>query len=118
MLSAIKHPHKKDETPVIMKFRHAAALAVMSWLLIVPPIGSVNSIRNSATGFYDAYSTRPFCAWEIEGSYDTAAACGKALDQANQLARQGCGDCSTVAVCIAADDPRLASKPTAVCMVK
>ena len=90
-----------------MKLCHAASLALVGWYLIAPPIGSVTSKRNPSTGFYDVYSTEPFGVWEIRGSYDTAADCGAALDQANQLAKQDCPDCAAIAVCIASDDPRL-----------
>ena len=77
---------------------------------MLPPIGSVESRRNPATGFYIGYSTRPLSAWNVAGSYRTAAECNAALDQANQRARQGCPDCSSVAACIASDDPNLKSK--------
>jgi hypothetical protein len=77
---------------------------------MLPPMGSVESRRNPSTGFYVAYSTEPLKAWEIAGSYGTAEQCGRALEQANQLARQNCPECSAVAACIAADDPRLKSK--------
>ena len=93
-----------------MNFRHAAMLALVGWYLMLPPMGSVESRRNPSTGFYVAYSTEPLKAWEIAGSYSTAAQCGRALEQANQLARQNCPECSAVAACIAADDPRLKSK--------
>jgi hypothetical protein len=93
-----------------MIFRHAATLALVGWYLMLPPAGSVESRRNPSTGFYVAYSTQPLDAWEIAGSYGTAAACRTALEQANQLARQDCPDCSAVAACIASNDPRLKSK--------
>jgi hypothetical protein len=93
-----------------MNFRHAAMFALVGWYLMLPPMGSVESRRNPSTGFYVAYSTEPLKAWEIAGSYGTAAQCGRALEQANQLARQNCPECSAVASCIAADDPRLKSK--------
>jgi hypothetical protein len=93
-----------------MNLRHAATLVLLGWYLMLPPMGSVESRRNPSTGFYVAYSTQPLNAWEIAGSYRTAADCGTALEQANQLARQDCCDCSAVAECIAADDPRLKSK--------
>lgn len=93
-----------------MTFRHLASLALAGWYLMLPPIGSVESRRNPATGYYVAYSTRPFSAWEVAGSYRTAAECTAALEQANQLASQDCPDCSAVAECIAASDPRLKAK--------
>jgi hypothetical protein len=93
-----------------MSLRHAAMLALVGWYLMLPPMGSVESRRNPSTGLYGAYSTEPLDTWEIAGSYGTAAQCGRALEQANQLARQNCPDCSAVAACIAADDPRLKSK--------
>ena len=94
-----------------MKVRHAAALALVAWYLMAPHIGSVTSKRNPATGYYDAYSTEPFCVWEITGSYDSAAECGMALDKANQRAKQDCPNCSAIAVCIATNDPRLKRGP-------
>jgi hypothetical protein len=93
-----------------MSFRHATMLAIAGWYLMLPPVGSVESKRNPSTGFYIAYSTQPLSAWDIAGSYATAAECGVALDQANQRARQACPECSSVAECIASDDPGLRSK--------
>ena len=93
-----------------MNLRHAAALALIGWYLIAPPVGSVTSRRNPATGFYDAYSTAPLHMWQVADSYDTAAECRKALDMANQQAMQHCPDCSAIAECIATNDPRLKSK--------
>ena len=72
-----------------VKRRHAAVIALVGWYLMAPPVGSLRSTRNSSTGFYDAYSTLPFGAWEMTSSYDTAAECRTALDKANQLAKQG-----------------------------
>jgi hypothetical protein len=93
-----------------MNFRHATTLAIVGWYLMLPPMGSVESRRNPSTGSYVAYSTHPLSAWEIAGSYNSAAACAKALDQANQLVKQDCPDCSVVASCIRADDPSLKDK--------
>ena len=93
-----------------MCFRHVAGLALVGWYLLLPPMGSVESRRNQSTGFYVAYSTQPLNTWEIEESYDTAAECRTAIEQANQLARQNRPDCSAVAACIASDVPRLKSK--------
>ena len=93
-----------------MSFRHAASLAIVGWYLMIPPMGSVESRRNPSTGFYVAFSTEPLSAWEIAGSYSSAAACARALDQANQLVRQDCPECSVVASCIATDDPGLKAK--------
>jgi hypothetical protein len=93
-----------------MSFRHAATLAIVGWYLMMPPMGSVESRRNPSTGFYVAFSTEPLSAWEIVGSYTSAAACARALDQANQQVRQDCSDCSVVASCIRDDDPGLKDK--------
>jgi hypothetical protein len=93
-----------------MSFRHVAGLALVGWYLMLPPMGSVESRRNPSTGFYVAYSTQPLNTWEIEESYDTAAECRTAIEQANQLARQSCPECSGVASCIASKDPRLKSQ--------
>src|SRR5260370_23108975 len=93
-----------------MSFRHVAVLTLGGWYLMLPPVGSVESKRNSSSGFYVGYSRRRLSAWDIAGSYGTAAECNAALDQGNQRARQGCPDCSSVAACIASDDPHLKSK--------
>jgi len=77
---------------------------------MLPPAGSVESKRNPSTGFYVGYSTRPLSTWDVAGSYGTAAECIAALDQANQRARQDCPECSSVAACVASDDPGLKSK--------
>ena len=93
-----------------MSLRHVARLALVGWYLMLPPIGSVESRRNPSTGSYVAYSTQPLNTWEIAGSYGTAAECKTAVEQANQLARQDCPECSAVASCIASNDPRLKAK--------
>ena len=96
-----------------MCFRHVATLALIGWYLMLPPVGSVESRRNPSTGLYVAYSTQPLSAWDIAGSYATAADCSAALEEANQRARQACPDCSAVAECIASGDPALKSKEAA-----
>ena len=93
-----------------MNFHHAATVALAGWYLMMPPIGSVESRRNPATGSYVAYSTHPLDTWELLGSYNSAAACAKALDQANRLVKQDCAECSVVASCVASDDARLKAK--------
>jgi hypothetical protein len=48
-----------------MDLRHAAALALVGWYLMMPPIGSDGKI------YYNA----PISQWHINSSYDKAAEC-------------------------------------------
>jgi hypothetical protein len=88
-----------------MKLYHAAALALISWYLIVPPAKS--------TGEPDLQA--PFSKWETDGSYDTAQACHKRYQADVHRAltfgkRIGHEVSSRIQAeeCIASDDPRLA----------
>ncbi len=97
-----------------MKPRHAAALALVGWYLMVPPIG--------LDGMPDAKA--PLSRWTIGlmGSYDTARACKdrklKDLDAAadygkkhpelwDDPATRKMKDSRWEEQCIASDDPRL-----------
>jgi hypothetical protein len=88
-------------------FRHAAALALVGWYLLAPPLGPNKEARSAA----------PLKEWANFGSYDTAKECTD--DRANQVqfwmsdaAKNSQYKRGTLAelahsVCIASDDPRL-----------
>jgi hypothetical protein len=91
-----------------MKPRHAAALALVGWYLMVPPVrGAPGEIIEHA----------PLSEWDIDSQYDSNAECENSVpsDKDIQESVKQCsnGDCAiTVALpgygrCIAANDPRL-----------
>ncbi len=87
-----------------MKPRHAAALALVGWYLMMPPwYNDEKEPRLNA----------PIAAWEILGSYDSADQCMRELvELANKaFARSTPKERSEFGVnCIATDDPRLKGK--------
>ena len=88
-----------------MKLRHAAALALAGWYLMLgAPTGKMG-IRD--------YSA-PVSKWEQMGGYDTAAECEADEQEKWKLARDD-GDQSGArmwleAKCLSTDDPRLKEK--------
>ena len=111
-----------------MNLRHAAALALVGWYLMLPP-PTPDGVTNPALRFVE--SDAPLSKWSIQRSYDTAESCEKAKEKAKKAARQaiisegGCFDSdrsvrgrikttdeiTTVdALCIASDDQRLKEK--------
>src|SRR6266436_692405 len=66
-----------------MKPRHAAALTLIGWYLLVPPLESVQ-LRPGPGKDEDTLDWKtpshppPLSAWSIEGSYDTARECREA----------------------------------------
>jgi len=90
--------------------RHAAALALVGFSLIVPPLqkGDQTQIDMMA----------PFAQWVVEQRYDTEEACYQGRDRmmtlgsANLDKRESPIDRQRVcATCINSDDPRLTEKP-------
>ena len=84
-----------------MKPRHAAALALVGWYLMMPPLGSDGRPDDSA----------PLPQWKIRGSFDTAAGCADAL--AEQLGRdfpEMVRQAIHASRCVSIDDPRLEGK--------
>jgi hypothetical protein len=85
-----------------MKLRHAAALALVGWYLMVPPSTDERA---------------PLFQWEVVASYDSASACREALHKSKDpaqvesdypsLARLFAAQGFLAAQCIATDDPRL-----------
>jgi hypothetical protein len=86
-----------------MKPRHAAALALVGWYLMIPPHLHWN--RQRVTFSSDA----PLREWKVAQPFDEAWKCDERLMQ-NELA---CGSTCPLeslwlsAQCIASDDPRL-----------
>ena len=90
-----------------MRLRHAAALALVGWYLVLPPWGNVNA---------------PLSKWHIYQPFDSAAECQTGRDSvvtyqdkhkglAMTLTTASGGDLqfdASGATCIATDDPRLA----------
>jgi len=99
-----------------MKPRHAAALALVGWYLLVPPLTSGTVLRNA-----------PLSQWEQVKSFDTADACEKNVtflgsiydSEAVKRAAAETGKAADLAVgkkrmdaaiCISTDDSRLKGK--------
>jgi hypothetical protein len=92
-----------------MKLRHAAALALVGWYLMLPP-------DTSDKLYPPPYSSIPLQKWSIIESYDTAAACEagyrKYLADYNkypQIPHDYNSDYQrwNASKCISTDDPRL-----------
>ena len=66
-----------------MKLRHAAALALVGWYLMVPPIESIEDriAPNAHSHYLDWKGDRPppLRSWSIKGTYATADECADAL---------------------------------------
>jgi hypothetical protein len=102
-----------------MTFRHAAALALVVWYLMLPP-GDGAEVTIHA----------PLSRWKIDGSYDSARkgqkqidilktfplAPGQNLDRTARSADPNVGQTYAIerelwnGVCVSTDDPRLKSK--------
>ena len=91
-----------------MKPRHAAALALVGWYLMVPPMAG-NHTDTSA----------PLGIWRVTGSYDAAIDCRKVLEDSTRDAIKALQDPHLLpftrqaslqfldGACVATDDPRL-----------
>ncbi len=104
-----------------MRLRHAAALALTGWYLMVPPPEPFYSTL-------DARAKEPLSQWMRVGTYDTATECGAARDQVKLEATEAAGKYSlnqlnkprtrdeliaaeaSATLCVATDDPRLKEK--------
>ena len=94
-----------------MKPRHAAALALVGWYLMVPPL-------TPGGGPHEVLFHAPLSKWEVGEGHDTKAGCEDSLREsiknmdrdANACA---VGSCAVMVVeyahghCMASDDPRL-----------
>ncbi|HKN14321.1 MAG TPA: hypothetical protein VJX68_14115 [Candidatus Binatus sp.] len=88
-----------------MKPGHAAALVLVAWCLIMPPLSDdYQAVEKNA----------PLSKWDTIGSYDSAAACRSELAKLTAVIA---GNISYSVIqkrvlagkCVAADDPRLHS---------
>ncbi len=90
-----------------MKPRHAAALALMGWYLMMPPWRLIGGEMRPVSD-PDASLSK----WVNEGNFDTAASCYHALMQFLDVAGDGKPltdrNPARFARCVATDDPRLA----------
>jgi hypothetical protein len=100
VLSESDRGSRKALTSKLVKLRHAAALALVGWYFMVPPM-------LSATHKYDQHA--PLRYWYTLKSFETAAECQKLLEHDKLILAQDGG----VAVCISSDDPRLKDVPPA-----
>lgn len=92
-----------------MNLRHAAALALVGWCLMIPPLS------RSSSGEIGSDFSRPLSEWFPVGVYDTEADCDKEINAMNQRAASMAREHRTMlslshAQCIASDDPRLKEK--------
>lgn len=97
----------------------AAALVLATWSIILPPPTDPNAcaikVFNCGGGLGGLNVKAPMSQWSVEGTFDTATDCKRALDakqvQAigrvlHEKGRYG-DDLIFAAECIASDDPRL-----------
>jgi hypothetical protein len=96
-----------------MTIRHAAALALVGWYLLVPPISKTND-------GYKADFNAPLGKWIVTGVYDQAYSCDQlqgrlVLDQEKKIEKLpllsykwALAQKLATSQCIATDDPRLA----------
>jgi hypothetical protein len=101
-----------------MKLHYAAALALVGWYLLAPPVQEGSD--GSGKTFYWANDKAPLPEWRQIGSYDAAQACDAAkwkhlADTARTTDTKSDYQSAFVlsdsaAQCIATDDPRLKEK--------
>jgi hypothetical protein len=93
---------KRRSKPQVMRLRHAAALALVSWYLMTPPAGEPPT--------YTPDGKAPLSEWSIIGSYSSAKECGD--DHQHKVNRRYTDRAMATMVlfaeCISTDDPRLA----------
>jgi hypothetical protein len=90
-----------------MTLRPAAAVALVGWYLMVPPV-----VSGGGTIYADR--SVPLSKWKIHSAYDSAQHCEMAKAQEIKAAKQKQGEAESYALessyyseCIEADDPRL-----------
>ena len=95
-----------------MKAHYAAALALVGWYLMGPPVYGVDVTTMDPSA--------PLSKWNIEDSYDTARECREALQERRKASEHSSSLAAKMGVlldtdpryvkeleCIATDDPRL-----------
>jgi hypothetical protein len=100
-----------------MSTRHAAALALLGWYLMLPQVYRPTKDKPASNN-----RGAPVSKWDIHKSFDSAAECEKERDNLQRSAEtmlepssrgdpdgkyRALGEADEVAVCIASDDPRL-----------
>jgi len=108
-----------------MNLRHAAALALVGWYLMVPPIESCNGAFSG-----HACDQPPLAEWRTVGTYDSLSACGNSkalwiekgkmyLGEMEASSRspttrmpsyEASATIDLAATCVSSDDPRLKEK--------
>jgi hypothetical protein len=81
-----------------MNHRHAAALVLLGWYLMIPP--------RDAKGVLQPHS--PLRKWKRAANYNTAQECE--VGKFKALNANGNGSIFLASRCIASDDPRLKAK--------
>jgi hypothetical protein len=94
-----------------MNSRHAAALALLGWYLMSPPL-ALSSSRQISLDL-----SKPLSEWYPLESYETVADCNKEIDAMNKRAVSQALKHHTMlelshAQCIASDDPRFKGNPS------
>jgi hypothetical protein len=88
-----------------MKLRHAAALAIVGWYLMIPPRTAHDHVT------FDDHA--PLASWFVFSAHDAAHEC-EGAKFLNREAHKQSGDPMKAALdsaqCIAIDDPRLKGK--------
>ncbi len=103
-----------------MNPRHAAALALVGWYLMMPPPKSIVILpRANLTTQWTTpdHLPPPLAKWLIEDGYDSATQCSESKQQMMQSAADPKNPMNPMAraewlgiQCIATDDPRLKEK--------
>jgi hypothetical protein len=85
-----------------MKPRHAAALALVGWYLLMAP-----TFRNPQTDSFMVDLNAPLSAWQMVSSYYSAFDCELAERDLVDTARLYPSVIAFYTVCVPSDDPRL-----------
>jgi len=85
-----------------MKFRHAAALVLVGWYLLMAP-----TFRNPQTDSFTVDLNAPLSAWDLVSSYYSAADCESAERDLVDTARLYPNVIAFYSLCVPSDDPRL-----------
>ena len=93
-----------------MNLRHAAALALVGWYLMTPPLSWSSDRKVIGSDL-----SRPLSQWLPGLVFDTEAECNKEIDAMNRRAASYAREHRTLldiahARCVATDDPRLKEK--------
>jgi hypothetical protein len=109
-----------------MNLRHAAALALVGWYLMVPPLtedGHPARLSGpiSPDSVWGVEFKAPLSKWELNGTYNSASQCNEERETRSERIRKethwpegsrswAFGEDFIDSQCIASDDPRLKEK--------